>query len=487
MNAIDRAIAAVSPVWGAKRAAARRALGYLNKSSQRYVGKPGDWDRNTGNPDDARPSRFVDRKRVLDLVATDPFARKALATLVNNTVGWGITGAPKKAPATFRKLWNDWLKICDWYGRLNFYGLQELAVRTMFREGEVFIVLQTISLAEAAGTVPLRLQLLDAGMLALNIMTHGDNRVVGGVEYDGRGRPTAYHFFKGRPSQAWSSYETVRIVAEDVIHLFVQEFVGQRHGVSVFNSIVKRLGDIDESVEAEIVRKNIEACFAAFITQGIDEEGRPFGELTGDADSAPLGLQSEGLTPGMMTRLAPGESVKFGDPKASGGLNDILHLALLSAAAGAGITYEHFGDLSHINFSSYKAGNLEFQRSTGRIQFNTIIPVALDRIAARFQTAAFLAGLMPNRTYEMNWSPPPFESIDRKGDAEADILEMAAGLESRPNLVTARGHDPDQLRADIKADRDANKAGNLIFAGDAPPTQFAAPAAPPAAAEQVAA
>jgi lambda family phage portal protein len=472
MNAMDRAIAAVAPRWGAKRAAARRAMDVLERGGRRYVGKPGDFDRNTGNPDDARPTRFVDRKRVLDLVASDPFARKALATLVNNTVGWGITGAPKKAPATFVKLWNDWLKSCDWYGRLNFYGLQELAVRTMFREGEVFIVFQQLSLKDAAGTVPLRLQLLDAGMLANNVSTYQGNEVVNGVEYSG-GRPVAYHFFTSRPSAMWASYKTVRVEAPDVIHLFAQETIGQRHGVTVFASVMKRLGDIDESVEAEIVRKNIEACFAAFITQGVDDEGNVFGQLSGDQEASPLGLQSEGLSPGMMTRLAPGESVKFGDPKASGGLNDIFRLALLSAAAGAGITYEHFGDLSNVNFSSYRAGNLEFQRSTGRLQFNTIIPVFLDRVAARFQDAAFLAGKMPSRTYDMNWAPPPFESIDRKGDVEADILEMAAGLESRPNLIVARGHDPEHLRADIAADRAANRTEGLVFAGDMPPTQYA--------------
>uniref|UniRef100_UPI0035CB1562 phage portal protein n=1 Tax=uncultured Sphingomonas sp. TaxID=158754 RepID=UPI0035CB1562 len=485
MNTLDRAIAAFSPVWGMKRAAARRAIGLIDKkpaTAKRFVDDSGNWSRNTGNADDARPARFLDRKRVNDLVANDPFARKALSTLVNNTVGWGITGAPKKAPVNFRKIWADWLKVCDWYGRLGFYALQELWARTMFREGEVFIVMRTISLAEASGGVPLRLQTLDSGMLAASVANFQDNFVSNGIEYDQDGRVVAYHFYKVRPNAMWASYETVRFLAADVIHLFVQEHVGQRHGVSVFHSVVKRLGDIDESVEAEIVRKNIEACFAAFITQGVDDDGRPFGQLLGDAETSPVGIQSEGLTPGMVSRLAPGESVKFGDPKASGGLNEILRLALMSAAAGTGITYEHFGDLSTVNFSSFKAGNLEFQRSTGRIQYNTFIPICLDRIASRFQLDAFLAGLMANRTYEMNFSPPPFESIDRLGDAQADILEMAAGLESRQNLVVGRGHDPETLRADIAADRDANKAANLVFAGDVPPTQYAAPQQPAPAA-----
>ena len=481
MNLLDRTIAAISPVRGMQRAAARRALGKINaaRGGQRYVGKAADWDRNTGDPNDARPGRFVDRKRILDLLARDPFAKKALNVLVNNAVGWGITGAPKKAPTTFAKLWADWIKVCDWYGRLDFYGIQELAVRTMFREGEVFIVLQAISLAEAAGGVPLRLQLLDAGMLAKSVATWGGNDVLNGVEYDAKGRVAAYHFYAGRPSQLWASYSTIRVAAADVIHLFVQEYVGQRHGISVFDSIVKRLGDIDESVEAEIIRKNIEACFAAFITQGVDDDGGVFGKLDGEGDAGPLGMQGESLAPGMISRLNPGESVKFGDPKASGGLNDIVKLALLSAAAGAGITYEHFGDLSNVNYSSYKAGHIEFERSIGRIQFNTIIPVALERISARFQAAAYLAALMPNRTYEMNWATPPFGSVDKVKDVTGDVLAMEAGLESRPNLVTSRGYDPDKLRAEIAADRDANAAANLVFTGDVVPAP-PAPAAQPA-------
>jgi lambda family phage portal protein len=485
MNWIDRAIAAVAPVTGVRRAQARMALAHVRSSEQRsrkrFVDRGDtDWGRNTGVADDARPVSTVDRHRVLRMVKRDPFARKALNTLVNNTVGWGITGAPKKAPATFRKLWTDWLGVCDYYGRLNFYGLQELAVRTMFRDGEIFVLFHQLSLVEAAGTVPLRLQLLDAPMLATSIYTYQGRDVVNGIEYDARGKVVAYHFYTGRPTQRWANYQTERYLAADVVHLFIQEDVGQRHGDSIFESVVDRLGDIDESIDAEIIRQKIQSCFTAFVTPSTDAQ-EPIGTL-GD-EAGPDGMLPETMTPGMILRTREGEQVSFGTPRGESGLNNVLRLALLASAAGTGITYEHFGDLSNVNFSSYKAGNLEFQRSTGRIQFNTIIPIFLDRVAARFQDAAFLAGMMPNRTYEMNWSPPPFESIDRLGDAQADILEMAAGLESRPNLVTSRGRDPDQLRAEIAADRKSNKDLDLVFAGDAPPTQYAAaPEAQPKAA-----
>jgi lambda family phage portal protein len=430
---------------------ARRGLRFAGSASAA-------WSRNTGKPDDARPARLVDRRKILDLAAKDPFGKKALNTLVNNAIGWGITGAPK-GPKSIAKLWSDWTKVCDFNGRLDFYGLQELAVRTMFREGEVFIVLRTERVP--VGEVPLRLQLLDAGMLATHLV---QENIENGVEYDAEGRPVAYHFSIGRPGQRWANPRPVRVPAQDVIHLFVQEYVGQRHGISVFEPVVKRLGDIDESVEAEIIRKNIEACFAGFITPADGEGDEDVGRVQ---DQGPDKFATETLEPGMISRLRPGETVTFGDPKPSGGLNDIVKLALLSTAAGVGTTYEHIsGDLSNVNYSSYRAGSLEFQRSIGRIQFNTIIPVGLERIWQRFQRDARERSIISARSYEIKWTPPPFESVDPEKEANGNIALMQAGLESRRNLVNARGYDFNTLMAEIAEDTKAQQGLGLLFKGD---------------------
>jgi lambda family phage portal protein len=456
---MDRAIAVVSPRWALKRHLARTALQHAQRLAprKRFVDRAdAAFGFNTGDPDDARPRRVVDRLRILRLVSEDPFAKKALNALVNNAVGWGITGAPEaSAPKTVNKLWNAWVKVCDWNGRLNFYGLQELAVRMMFREGDAFIVMRELAIADG---VPLRLQLLDLSMLATgSALTYatGGNTIEDGIEYDADGQIVAYHFYKGRPGQRWANLETVRMPAADVIHLFVQERVGQRFGDSVFQPVVKRLGDIDESIEAEIVREKISACLTAFVTQSDEGMTEPLGVLgTQTPNGEGYEELPETLSPGMIVRTRPGETVSFGDPKPSTSLAQIIRLALLSTAAGTGTTYEHVsGDLSNVNYSSYRAGALEFQRSIGRIQFNTIIPVALDRVSSRFQQVARERSQMPNRSYEWNWTPPPFESVDRLKDAQADQLEMANGTEIRRNLVNARGYDFDQLMEQEAADR----------------------------------
>ncbi len=122
------------------------------------------------------------------------------------------------------------------------------------------------------------------------------------------------------------------------------------------------------------------------------------------------------------------------------------------------------GDLSNVNFSSYKAGRLEFNRLIGRIQFLTFIPIALDRIWSWFHGFGVEIGRFPDRDVPMQWTPPPIESIDRLGDVEADILEMEAGLESRENLLSGRGYDQDELLGQIKAGRE--KADGMSFKGD---------------------
>lgn len=465
MNWIDRAVGYVSPAAGMQRQAARRMLERSTASTEtrgaRFSGRSErDFYINTGNPNDARPKRMVDRMAVLRLVAENPFARKGLNALLNSLVGWGVTGAPQ-GPQNIKKAWAAWIKVCDFNCRLDFYGLQELIVRSMLRDGEVFIVPRYV--AGVAG-VPLRLQLFDKGMLAAHKVGGNIHR---GIEYDADGRPTAYHFVRGRVGQSWSSQDTVRFSADDVIHLFHSEWIGQTEGVSVFESVIKRLGDIEEGIEAEVVKANIAACMVGFrfrppVKDGEDDTiGMPVDG--GDPNRPPV----EELVPGTIETLPDGEQITFSNPPRTSGIGDLARVALLASAAGIGVTAEQIsGDVSQVNFSSFKAGHLEFKRMVGRIQFLTIMPVCLDRIWAWFMKAGIDFGLFANREVPIRWTPPPFESIDRKGEAEADILEMQAGLESRSNLLNSRGFDHDEMMEEISAGQAVLKKLGLAFKGD---------------------
>lgn len=471
MNWIDRAIGYVSPVAGMRRQAARAVLNRTGGSMRRGKSRRAPFGINTGNPDDARPKQFVSRERILRLVAENPFAKKAMNALLNSLVGWGITGAPGGAKA-LRTAFAEWIKVCDFQGRRDLYGLQELWVRSMLRDGEVFIARRWRKNVEG---IPLRLQTFDKGMLAT--WKVGEN-IERGIEYDGDGVPTAYHFARTRKGTRWATDNTIRLPAEDVIHLFHDEFVGQSEGISIFDSVVKRLGDVEEGIEAEVVKANISACLVGFRYRAPTDTGEDesIGMPThyGASDQPPV----EELVPGMVETLDPGEQITFSNPPKTGGIGDLSRIALLAASAGVGITYEQMtGDLSNVNFSSYRAGALEFKRTVGRIQYLTLIPVCLDRVWGWFLQAGIDFGRFANRPVAIKWTPPPFESIDRLGDAEADVLEMLSGTESRENILSGRGYDQDELLAQIKAGLDKQKALGLAFKGDPyTPEQMAASA-----------
>lgn len=476
MNLLDRVVTYVSPLAGMRRQAARAALTRTRAAPQsRFAGRSErDFYVNTGNPDDARSKRFVDRATIIKLVAENPFARKALNALLNGLVAWGVTGAPQGSKS-LRGAWEAWIKVCDWYGRHDLYGLQELFVRSMLRDGEVFIVKRTVAVASG---IPLRIQLIDKGMLATHKV--GDN-VERGIEYDSDKRPVAYHFMKARPGAAWFSSDTVRFPADEVVHLFHSEWIGQTEGVSIFESVVKRLGDIEEGIEAEVVKANISACLVGFRYRPPAQEG----------DDPNLGMPVDGtgrdgpaveeFVPGMIETLEDGEQITFSNPPKTGGIGDLARIALLAAAAGTGVTVEQIsGDVSQVNFSSFKAGHLEYRRHVSRLQFLTIIPIGLDRIWAWFLGTGIDFGQFPNKPVAIKWTPPPFESIDRKGEAEADILEMQAGLESRPNLLNSRGFDAAEMMETIAEHQALLKKLGLAFKGD-PFSPFQTDTADPAA------
>lgn len=463
MDWFENVIASVAPRYAVQRSIARvqrRRLAEIETRSGSRRTRRGDsasFGINTGDPDDARPKRFLDRATILRLAYENPYGKKAINALINNAIGWGITGAPK-GPKALTKLWLDWVKVSDYRGRLDFYGQQELKTKHMFREGEAFIVRHYV---RNAAVLPLRLQVLDAGMLATD--KYADN-IEDGIQYDDDGNVEGYWFHRSRRSYR-RNRPAVFYPADDVIHLFIQEEAGQKRGQSVFEPVVGKLGDIDETLEADLVRRKIESCFAGFRTLNWEDGDPPIGlnREPGEGDNPP----SEEFVPGMITTLLPGEDIKFADPKPAGGLGDAVKIQLLATAAGIGVTYEQLtGDLSNVNFSSYRAGALEFDTFISRVQWLTLIPTSLDRIWAWFCQAAYEFGKTARPSYEIRWAPPPRKSIDRKGDAEADILEMQAGLENRRSLLGARGVDHDTFIDETSADLKEQQGKGLYFKGD---------------------
>lgn len=451
MTRLDRAIAALSPSWGARRAAARVSLRQVERigTGMRTRRRPDEWrinDPATRRSEAAqgKPLSRYDRARIREIFDLNPFAAKVKEALLNNLIGYGITGTIKgtKAAST---AWKDWISVCDYDGVLDLYGLQELVADIWLTDGEVFIVKRIVP---GAKVHPLRLQVLDADQLDMTAAV-ANTRIRDGVEYDGEGKPAAYHFKRSREIDRYG--DPVRVPAEHVIHVFRRKRAGQWRGRSHFEPVLDVLGDVDDYLEAEGIRKKIEACFVGFREQSIEADDPTMGELQTD------GLQpgeppEESFYPGMIINGRPGEKMTFGDPKANGGLAEFMRWGGLRMAAGASTTYEHAtGDLSNVNYTSHRAGGLEFHRFIARVQWLLLIPRFLAKVADAWVEAGFASGVV-TRAPTFKWTPPPVGSVDPEKDIKAKRAEMEAGAESLRNVVGERGYDLDELSDEIAAD-----------------------------------
>jgi len=399
------------------------------------------------------------RSRSRDMVRRNPWATNALDAFVGNSIGTGIKPQPLHIDAEQREqiqaLWLRWTDEADATGLTDFYGLQALACRSVMEAGECFIRLRP-RLPKDGLSVPLQLQLLEAEHLPTNETRklENGNYIRAGIEFNGIGKRVAYHLYREHPGDAlnpMASTELVRVPAESVLHLFRPIRPGQLRGQPWLTQVLIKLYELDQYDDAELVRKKTAAMFAGFVTKNAPEDVL-VGEGAADANGAAL----TGLEPGTLQVLLPGEDVKFSNPADVGASYEtFMRVQLRSIAAGMGITYEQLtGDLTGVNYSSIRAGLLEFRRRCEQFQHQVIVFQMCRPIWRAWIDAAVLAGALPagDGNYDVKWIPPGFAWVDPLKDIKAQIMAVRAGFKSRAEVVSEQGYDAEEIDREIAAD-----------------------------------
>jgi len=135
-----------------------------------------------------------------------------------------------------------------------------------------------------------------------------------------------------------------------------------------------------------------------------------------------------------------------------------MRVRLRSIAAGMGITYEQLtGDLTGVNYSSIRAGLLEFRRRCEQFQHQVIVYQFCRPVWWRWIEAALLAGALPRQDdvapyYDAKWIPPGFAWVDPLKDIKAQIMAVRAGFKSRAEVVSEQGYDAEAIDREIAAD-----------------------------------
>lgn len=439
--------------------------------------------------------------RARDAIRNTPYGSAAIDSYVANAIGRGIRMVPMHPePAVRTKIteaWNRWTKECDVEyeprnpasGQSDFYGLQTVASREEFEAGEVFVRFRRRPSSDKL-TVPLQLELMEAEQLPLwrnspAVLMDEKNVLRMGIEYRPDGRRQAYHFFKAHPYETMfyplDGLSVEAIPANEILHVYRPLRAGQMRGQPRMASVLATLHEIDGYQDAEIVRKKTAAMITGFITKNSPGDQLLPENVTGTNGQIPhptdpLATISK-LEPGTMNVLFPGEDVKFAQPTQDGQFEQVILIGLRAFAAGAGITYEQLGDLSKLNYSSIRAGLLEFRRKIEQYQRHVFIFQFCQPIYRTWLREAAICGALrlprlltdPTEYEDVRWETPGWPWVDPQKDIDASRDAIRAGLSTRTIELAGRGYDSADVDAEIAADRDrADALGNVY---DSDPTK----------------
>lgn len=353
-NLLDRIITTFDPERGFARYRARVSLAM----SGAYVGaKRGkrqfaEWQTSAG---DADADTLLDlpalRERSRDLSRNNPLAAGIFNTKVGNVVGTGLALkstidaeflrlTPEQAAAWERnterefRLWCE-SPNCDITRTSNFYGLQDLAFRSVLENGDAFAL---PLFKERDGVLySTVIQLVEADRCVNKDWKRDSAKLAGGVEKDDSGAPVNYHFLKQHPgamARTAKGWEWDIIPAfgantgrRNVIHLYRKLRIGQTRGIPDLAPVISALKQLGDYTEAELTAALVAGMFTVFIKS--QDPGNPLGPLSTDANSGRADDQSIKMGPGAIASLGEGEDITTANPGRPNAAFDPFVLAIL--------------------------------------------------------------------------------------------------------------------------------------------------------------
>lgn len=466
MNLVDKTIAIFSPKLAFRRENYRQALELkrsYNAASRSKRNKGWKATGSSANTEIGHAASIL-RARSRELIRNNSYAKKANKAIVNNTIGTGIrpstTEKNKSASEKIKNIWVDWAetKQIDYYGKRNFYSIQKMVMRTIAQSGACII--RFMIERKKDSVIPFTLQVLEPDYIdtSKDGQMYGSNEIRQGIEFNSKDQKVAYWMFKQHPGDNRIRFElnSIRISAEEILHIYEEERPGQIHGVPFGASTMLKLRDLDDYEDAELIRQKIAACFTAFVSNSADGKA-----LSESSDNNEV----DRLEPGRVEYLAPGEEVVFGSPSESQNQDYKKHV-LHSIAAGFGVSYEAMtGDLKGVNFSSGRMGWLEFQRQITDWQLELIVPQLCEAVWDKMMDFLVLLGNVRKKS-KATWTLPRREMIEPAKEIKALLDQIRNGLISFPDAIQQMGGDPEVVMAEIEKSNELIDKYKLVLDSD---------------------
>ncbi len=406
--------------------------------------------------------------RVDDLLKNDPYTEGAIKALESGIVGPGVKPRciSKSGNKQLSRLVDQYIKQyfetmeCDASQNQNLYGMQKTVVRALIK-GNCFIRKRSRPMSMGL-TIPFQFQVLSYDYLATDYYTDlGNNQIVDGIEYNRRGAPVAYYFYKSNPSERYSfifnskpvSTEVIRVPARDVYHLFDKKEVDQRLGYTWFAPVISMLRMTDSYRKNVLTKQQMQSSITAFITSDeTDDVNEVFGKKETNANGDVVSM----IKRGQLNRLIPGESVEFPSLPDLGSDTQFYKQFIRAIAVGLGLSYEGFSrDFSEVNYSSARMGWIAEYRILKAWQQNIVFSQWLNRLGKDFLDGLVIQGAISSVQRDdlsMKWSFARREMLDPVKETNAMLAQIDGKIKSRVEVIEENGGDYVDVMEEIAFD-----------------------------------
>lgn len=439
-----------------------------------------DWTTNNNAQDiESRLAIRQIRNRARDLERNNDYARKFLRDLEANVIGhngFQMSMRIKTTRGGLNKNLNEQIETAyekwrqrgnyDVTGRLSGIEGDKLILRSVARDGDVLVRL----IRGYDNPFRFALQHIEADQLDENYVWNfqPDIYIRMGVEMDQWRRPLAYHLWRQHPGDLFPDLRRVRIPADEFIHPFVTERVGQSRGISWLCSSTIRLRHLEKYEESEVIAARVAAAKMAFFTRtgeqeyvgdGVDDEGNIINEASpGTFENLPIGVDVK--------------PINWDHP--NGNYPEFRKAILRGVACGLGVGYNTaFADLEGVNYSSLRGGELDerdmwlslqewFVSSVKQPEFKEWLKMAI----LSEQIKGVSIGDIDDICDSSHWRGRRWSWVDPQKDIQANIEAINAGLESKTAVIESMGRTKEEVWDELAEEQELAQEMGLVFLQD---------------------
>jgi capsid protein len=424
----------------------RRALAFYGASTERDVPPVS----STGEASLREVS--VLRRRSADLVRNDPLITNALGLLRRGIVA---NPHPVSRSPEANKAFAAWAKACGYkHSHATFAAIQIMIAQHLVQDGEYF--LQRVWTSSPWSSNGLMLAVWPVRLVD---KTRGHNCT--GHEYED-GVWTGTWFQGDAIEPGFQTYQPVFVPRQDLVwgrYVFEGD---QVEGLPRAHASIESAQQLGEFAATSLVQQKVAACVAAMVLaddQAIWSTGVDLGTRIEDQD----GNAFQDLEPGSIPIVYGAKSVHSMVPSSMAGFDVRAHNARV--AAGLSMTAESIsGDMGQASYSSARHAILQLDGVLWEL--DEFFDPARHQVVQWFLEAEALAGRdWSAEVFE--WLERPQQAIDPEKTAKADEIEIRLGIKSRRQAIAERGRDPEQVFAEIRAEREEFGYGQEDSSGEA--------------------